>query len=241
MSATATRTLPARAKGSPPAVWAAFARQGAWKNWVLLGQLGIIALLIVVNTRMATRAPDVVVVGPDGESQYLDRSVASDALLRFIQEQKNQPSDVTVTHFTREFLGKALAINSSTVEAAWPEALAMMAPSLRERLEKETSAQKLVETYRLAQVRTSLAFEELVLVERTSELLHVRATLARTKTGLLDGRATTTDRLHVDIVEKVVPRSPGRPHGLEVLEWRLKSASEDAAADAAPSAAEKVP
>ena len=210
-----------RAAGAPPAIWAAFVRQGAWKNWVLGGQLALIALLIAVNMRMATRAPDVVVVGPDGKGQYLDRHVASDALLSFIQEQKGQPSDVTVTRFTRDFLMRSLAINSSTVAEAWPEALGMMAPELRARLEQESTAQKLVETYRLAQVRTQLRFDELALVERTRELLHVRATVTREKHGLVDRRAPSIDRLHVDLVQRVVPRSAARPDGLEVLEWRL--------------------
>ncbi len=231
-----------RAAGAPPAIWAAFLRQGAWKNWVLVGQMALIALLVLVNMRMATRAPDVVVVGPDGKGQYLDRRVASDALLSFIQEQKGQPSDVTVTRFTRDFVTRALAINSSTVAEAWPEALGMMAPELRARLEQESTAQKLIETYRLAQVRTRLTFDDLDLVERTRELLHVRATVTREKHGLLDRRTPTVDRLHVDLVQRVVPRSAARPDGLEVLEWRLSPAvAENPASPSSPARAESSP
>src|SRR5207302_15042 len=94
------------------AIWTAFARQAAWREWVIVSLLALNALTIVAAIRAARRDPDVVVVASDGKSSYLPRSIANEALLRFLAEQKQQPSDVTVVHFTREFLHVMLAINS---------------------------------------------------------------------------------------------------------------------------------
>lgn len=217
------RVLPAVRTSGPPAIWAAFARQGAWKNWVLVSQLFIIALLILANITLAKTEPDIVVVDGEGRSTYVDRSVTSEALLQFLAEQKHQPSNVTVVHFTRAFLQLALAVNSSTIESAWPEALRVMSPGLRAKIAKESVAQKLVETYKVAQVRTELAVREVVLVERTPELLHVRALVERSKARLVDGGALTSDTLQVDLVHRVVPRTPDRPDGLEVAEFRVQA------------------
>src|SRR5262245_42246751 len=71
---------PARSRPSlgPPAVWAAFARQGAWKSWVLIFQFFVIALLILANLRLSQKPPDIVVVAPDGKSTYLTPSIAGE-------------------------------------------------------------------------------------------------------------------------------------------------------------------
>jgi len=129
--------------------------------------------------------------------------------------------------FTRTFLELALAIHSSTVEANWPAALALMSPELRGRVEKEASAAKLVETYRLSQQRTELAFEDITLVTRTAALLHVRATMTRTRRSLVDaGAPPVVDRVTVDLAERVVPARIERPDGLEVAEWQVEKLGE---------------
>ena len=205
---------------APPAVWAAFVKQGAWKSWALLLSFALNFLLGVAAIGFADKPPDVVLVDSTGKSTYVGRAVAGDALLRFLDQQRHQPSDLTVVHFTREFLSTLLAVNSSTIDAAWPEALAMMTQSLRDRMSKEASTQKLLETYRLAEVRTDLTFEDIVLVERRGDVFHVRATVARKKSALVDAAHATTDRLQVDLVERIVPRTPARPDGLEIAEYR---------------------
>src|SRR5437016_11830698 len=85
--------------GSPPAIWTAFARQAAWREWVIAALLALNALTIVAAVRIARKDPDVILVAPDGKSSYVPRSTANDALLRFLAEQKQRPSDVTVVHF----------------------------------------------------------------------------------------------------------------------------------------------
>jgi hypothetical protein len=202
---------------APPAIWTAFARQGAWKDWVIVGLFGLNVLLVIAGVRMARRDPDIVLVAADGNSTYVPREIAADGLAKFLSEQRQQPSDVTVVHFTQEFVKLAFAINSSTVEGAWTDALALMAEALRTKLAAEAAGQRFVEVYKLARVRTSLAVEELQLVERTSTLLHVRAVVARSKASLLSEEAPTfDDRLSIEVVERVVPRSLSRPDGLEV-------------------------
>lgn len=208
--------------GTPPAVWAAFARAAGWKNWVLSFQFVVIALLLLANMRLARQEPDVVLVTPDGKSSYVGRGVAEAALLQFLAEQKGQPGTVTVTHFTKEFLTLAQAVNSSTFKQAWAEALDLMSPGLRERFQMASDAQKLVEVHQAMQVRTELRFEEVNVVEQSGNLFHVRATAARSKSNLVDGSGTSTDRLSSDLVLRVVPRTQQRPDGLEVIEWRLK-------------------
>src|SRR3954471_16714833 len=101
---------------SPPAIWAHFARQAAWKDWVIAALLVLNALTIVAGSRLAAREPDVVVVGPDGKSTYVARSVVSKALLDFIAVQKQQPSDLTVVHFPKDFVRLALSANASTID-----------------------------------------------------------------------------------------------------------------------------
>jgi len=209
--------------GSPPAIWTAFARQAAWREWVIVSLLALNALTIVAAIRAARRDPDVVVVASDGKSSYLPRSIANEALLRFLAEQKQQPSDVTVVHFTREFLQVMLAINSSTIDGAWTNALNSMGSQLRERFAAAAAEQKLLETYKAAKIRTTLSIESIELIDRTSTLLHVRAHVVRQKGTLLAEGPVDEDRLGVELVERIVPRTSSRPDGLEVVELRITS------------------
>lgn len=218
----AARRLP----GSPSAVWAAFAQASAWKSWVMILQLFVIGLLVLANLRLAKKDPDIVLVTPDGKSTYVERGVASDALIRFLTEQKGQPSDVTVEHFVREFLTLAQAVNSSTFDEAWPAALDRMSPSLKEHFSRAANAQNLVETHQAMQVRTTPVFEELRLVERRESLIHVNAVVALTKQRLLGDEALSVDRIASDLILRAVPRTSARPDGLEVVEWRVKVLAE---------------
>jgi hypothetical protein len=206
---------------SPPAIWTAFARQGAWKSWALILQFFVIALLILANIRLSRKPPDIVVVAPEGKSSYLTPSVAGEALVRFLAEQKQEPSDLTVLHFTREFLQLLLAVNSSTIEAAWPTALSMMAAPLRSRVTRESGEQKLIETYKLARIRTELTIEDISVLERADSLIHLKATVSRRKSELVDGRAIGQARLEVDLVERRVPRSIEKADGLEVADFSV--------------------
>jgi len=72
--------------GSPPAIWTAFARQAAWREWVIAALIALNALTIVAAVRVARKDPDVVLIAPDGKSSYVPRSTANDALLRFLAE-----------------------------------------------------------------------------------------------------------------------------------------------------------
>src|SRR5262249_22584217 len=75
-----------------------------------------------------------------------DAEHCGDALLRFLADQKQEPSDLTVLHFTHDFLDLVLAVNSSTIETAWPKALALMSAPFRARVARESAEQKLIET-----------------------------------------------------------------------------------------------
>jgi hypothetical protein len=131
---------------------------------------------------------------------------------------------MTIVRFTRDFLHLALALNSTTVEANWADALAMMSPELRARMASEAAAKKLVETYKLAERRTDLVFEEIVLEDRTPTLLTVRATMLRRVEPLVEGVGrSASDRVQVELVERVLSPTMERPDGLEVVEWRLLS------------------
>lgn len=207
--------------GSPPAVWAAFVAQGRWKSWTIVSLLALLALQTLAVVRLASRPPEVVLVDAAGGATPVKRSVATDALLKFLAD-RTRPPDVAIVRFTRDFLQLALAVNSSTIDASWPAALAMMAPELRARVEGEAGRARLVETWRLAQRRTDLAFDEIVLEERTPSLLSVRATLTRRTGPLVEGAGpSSTDRVHVELVARTVTPTLDRPDGLEVAEWRL--------------------
>src|SRR5258708_32018415 len=97
MSAGASQPLRvARAHvGGPPAVWAAFVRQGAWKSWVIAAQFVVIVLLILVALTLAKREPDVVVVQPDGKSQFVERAVAGPVVPALLSPHKHPPPDLT--------------------------------------------------------------------------------------------------------------------------------------------------
>ncbi len=224
MAHSADHGLPvSRPNLGPPAIWAAFARQGAWKSWVLVLQFFLIALLILANIRLSQKPPDIVVVAPDGKSTYLTPSVAGEALVRFLADQKQEASDLTVLHFTRDFLQLAVAVNSSTIEAAWPEALSMMSAPLRARVAKESTEQKLIETYKLARVRTELVIEDISVLERADSLIHLKATVSRLKSEILDGSAISRDRLEVDLIERRVPRSIDKADGLELADFNIRA------------------
>ena len=207
---------------SPPAIWAHFAQQAAWKDWVIAALLILNATTILAGARLASKEPDVVLVAPDGKSTYMNRSVASAALLDFIADQKQQPSDVTVVHFTKDFLRVALSANSTTIDSTWPEALSMMGKELSVRLREESEAKKLLESYKALRVMSALRIEDIVLVEKARDLLQVKATVERIKSSLLDERrAGVSERLVVDLVERIVPRTAARPDGLEIVDWHF--------------------
>ena len=108
----------------------------------------------------------------------------------------------------------------------------MMGEQLSKRLKQESEAKKLLESYKVLRVKSSLQIEDIVLVERTRELLQVKATVERVKSSLLDeSRAGVSERLVVDLVERIVPRTATRPDGLEVVDWHF--ALQDGAAPAA--------
>lgn len=214
-----------RPPGAPSAVWEAFARQAAWKNWALIVLFGLLLLSLLANVRLAARPPEFVVVeNPGGKSTYVKRAVATDALLKFLSD-KTKPPEIAVVRFTRDFVQLAFGINSSTIDANWPQALSMMTEPMRERVRKQTDAAKLLDTYRAAQVRSDLAIDDILLIEQTPTLLHVKATLSRRKGPLLGGGPFTTDRLAVDLVEAIVAVSPEHPDGLAVAEWQIQELS----------------
>src|SRR3989338_7015657 len=114
---------PTAAFRGPPAVWAAFAQQGRWKNWVLAGQFLVIAFLLAVCVSIAQQPPDIVVVAEDGAGTYVESSVASTALQSFLREQRGKASDVTLRVFTERFVRLTAGINSTTIDESWAEAL----------------------------------------------------------------------------------------------------------------------
>lgn len=214
----------ARPAGSPATVLDAFIRANRWKTWALVAQFGLNCVLVLGLVAMGTRQPDVVLIAPDGASTYVNRSQAGDALVAFLAEQRQRPSDVTVVHFARLFLDRALAINASTIEAAWPEALSMMAPSLRDRVAREAQAAHLVEGYAAAGTKLELSIDSLTVLERHDDRLRLQAKVGRTKSGL-SGPAVVgvPERLVVDLVLRVVPRTAAHPDGLEVSDWGVQA------------------
>ena len=211
-----------RPPGHPTAIWDAFARQAAWKSWVMVVVIALLGLSLLLNIRLASRPPEFVVVeSASGKATLVRQAVATDELLRFLA-QRTRPPDVTVLRFTRDFLQLAFAVNSSTIQAAWPQALSMMTPALRGRVERETARSGPVETYVAAQVRTDLTIEDVLLVQRSDALLHVEATLTRRRSPLTGGGTGSDDRLAVDLVEEFVTATPEHPDGLAVAEWQVR-------------------
>jgi len=226
--------LPGTPMPGPPAIWRAFEAQGAWKSWVIAALIGLVTLEAMAVNRLATRPPEYVLVDSDGKATYVRRGVATDPLLQFLAD-RTKPPELAIVRFTRDFLELALAIQSSTVEANWPAALKLMSPELRERVERDATAAKLVESYRLSEQRTDLAFEEVTLVTRTPTLVHVHVTLRRTRRSLAAADAAApplTDRIAVDLAERIVRPYLDRPDGLEVVEWHLEKLGEKATAAA---------
>lgn len=229
----ATRKLP-RPPMSPPAVWTAFATQARWKNWVLLGQQLLIALLVYACIVFARTTPDVVVVAEDGLGTWVDGRTSPRALDDFLKEQRNRPSELTLLAFTQRFIRLAAGVNSTTIDQAWPEALSMMNAGLAAKLKADAESSKLIETYQLAQIRTVLAFDAVELVERVGQKSHVRATVSRTRQKLVSGSTPATeDIIQVDLILVEVPRSRIHPDGLEVLDWRSSPAPKPSPRDEA--------
>jgi hypothetical protein len=201
---------------SPPAIWAAMVAQGRWKSWALVLAFGLCALEGLVALRLATRPPDVVLVAPDGQGTYVSATVAGEALLRFLREQRQLPSDVTVLHFTREFASRFFGLEAATAETSFPEALAMMTPGLRDPIARQTAETKLLEGVRGSRTRVSLTFEAVDLLEQTDQAVRVRLVLRRKTEAADDARRLSEERLEVELLEWIVPRTPTHPDGLVV-------------------------
>jgi hypothetical protein len=50
---------------SPPAVWAAMARQAQWKSWALVLAFALCALQGLVVLKLARKEPDIVLIAAD--------------------------------------------------------------------------------------------------------------------------------------------------------------------------------
>lgn len=214
---------------SPPAIWAAMVQQGRWKSWALVLAFGLCALEALVALRLATRPPDVVLVGPDGQGTYVSASVAGEALLRFLREQRQLPSDVTVLHFTREFARRFFALDSVTAETSFPEALGMMTPGLREPIGRQAVDTKLLEGLLASRTRVALTFEAADLVEQTDQAVRVHLVLGRRTDSVDDGKRVSDDRLEVELLEWIVPRTPAHPDGLVVGQLTSRALGPDEA------------
>jgi hypothetical protein len=214
----------------PPAIWAAMARQAQWKSWALVLAFALCALQGLVMLKLARKEPDIVLIAPDGRSTYLNRSLAGDALVRFLEEQRQLPSDVTVFHFTRDFLQHFFATDSVSYEASFREALGMLSSGFRARLEREAATTKLLESVRASRTRAAVSLQSLDFVERTKDALHLRAVLQRRTESLVEGALLSVDRLEVELYESVVPRSAAHPDGLVVGQFTSRSERVDPAA-----------
>lgn len=206
---------------SPPAIWTAFAAQGRWKNWVMVGQLLLLALMTRVCLHLARVEPDVVVVDDTGASHFVQRGAATEGLLRYLDTERKRPTDLTLLAYTERFIKLTAGVNSATIEESWSEALSMMTRPLAEKLDAEAKAQRLLETYRLAQVRTQVRFDDVQLVERKGDKAHVRATITRQRSPLFgpSENSRPPETQLIDLVLAEAPRSRRRPDGLEVLDW----------------------
>ncbi|MGO9829692.1 MAG: hypothetical protein ACLPJH_06090 [Myxococcaceae bacterium] len=218
----------------PPAIWAAMVRQAQWKSWALVLAFALCALEGLVMLKLARKEPDIVLIAPDGRSTYVTRSVAGDALLRFLDEQRQQPSDVTIFHFTRDFLRHFFATDSLAYEASFREALGMLSVGFGQRVAREAAASKLLEAVRGSRARASLVFESLDFVERTKDAVHLRAVLLRRTERLPEGTLLGVDKLEVDLYESVVPRSAAHPDGLVIGQFTSRSEKVDPAGASSP-------
>ena len=205
------------------------ARQAQWKSWALVLAFALCALEGLVMLKLARKEPDIVLIAPDGRSTYVSRSVAGDALVRFLDEQRQQPSDVTIVHFTRDFLHHFFATDSLGYDASFREALGMLSAGFAERVAKEAAGSKLLEAVRASRARASLVIESLDFVERTTDALRLRAVLLRRTESLPEGALLGLDRLEVDLYESVVPRSAAHPDGLVIGQFTSRSEKVDPA------------
>jgi hypothetical protein len=219
---------------SPPAIWTAMARQGQWKSWALVLAFSLCALEGLVVLKLARKEPDIVLIAPDGKSTYLSPSVAGDALVRFLEEQRQRPSDVTVVHFTRDFFQHFFAVDAGGYQASFRAALDMLSPSLRERIAREAASSQLLEAVRASHARATVTVEALDLVERTEDALHLRGMLLRRTESLEAGALLSLERLRVDLYESIVPRSAGHPDGLVVGQFTSRVERVDSPATPPP-------
>jgi hypothetical protein len=210
-------------------------RQAQWKSWALVLAFSLCTLQGLVMLKLARKEPDIVLIAPDGRSTYVNRSVAGDALVRFLEEQRQLPSDVTIFHFTRDFLQHFFATDSVSYASSFAEALGMLSAGFRERVAREAAASKVLEAVRATHTRATLKFESLDFVERTKEAFHLRAVLLRRTESLSEGALVSLDRLQVDLYESVVPRTAAHPDGLVIGQFSSRSDKVDPAS--APSSA----
>jgi hypothetical protein len=222
--------VPAR----PPAIWVAMARQAHWKSWALVLAFALCALEGLIVLKLASKEPDVVLIAPDGRSTYVNRNVAGEALVRFLEEQRQLPSDVTVVHFTRDFVSHFFATDSVTYESSFREALGMLSTSFRERVAGEAATSKLLEQVRASHARASVSLENLDVVERTKEAVHLRAVLLRRTESLTNDNLLSADRLEVELYESIVPRSAAHPDGLVVGQLTSRSEKVDPTSASSP-------
>ena len=219
---------------TPPAIWAAMARQGQWKSWALVLAFALCALEVLVMLKLARKEPDIVLIAPDGKSTYLSRAVAEDALVRFLDEQRQLPSDVTVFHFTRDFIQRFFAVNSASYDASFREALGMLSAGFRERIVQEAEKTKLLEGVRASRTRAVVSIESLDIVERSKDALHLRGVLRRRAESPGDGTLVSLDCLRVDIYESIVPRRATHPDGLLIGQFSARAEKLEPGASCAP-------
>ena len=79
----------------------------------------------------------------------------------------------------------------------------------------------------------ALTFEAVDLLEQTESAVRVRLVLRRRTASLDEGKPLSEDRLEVDLLEWIVPRTPAHPDGLVVGQLTSRALSPDAPAQPA--------
>src|SRR5262249_19416474 len=124
---------------------------------------------------------------------------------------------------SRDFLQHFLATNSTSYEGSFREALAMLTPALRAQVVREADSGKLLEQVRASASRAELEFEQLEIVERNEVALQLHGVLLRRTASLLDGAPLALERLHLELVLSIVPRTAAHPDGLLVGQFSSRA------------------
>lgn len=187
--------------------WISHAEMLRWVTALLVVALVVLSIAVLV----AVRKPPIVIRVDD-----VGNAVPINDL-----PTNNEPSDVEITAFAKDFLRAYLELNSLTIQKDLARALNMMTKKYQAAHLRELKAENFLQKIIKANIQTQLELKQIAITSKSSDRAYLDIRAITSTTPLEDPHATPTRHgLIAKLTLVLVPRTERTPNGLLVEDYR---------------------